>query len=970
VVVQKNLNANNANNRLGANVLGVKKASEKLSSGYRINRAGDDAAGLAVSEKIRSQVRGLNQAIRNANHGISLIQTAEGGLNETHAILQRMRELAVQSSNGTYMNELDREALQMEVDALKFEINRIAESTEYNKIKLLNGESGGARSNPSLNEFGALFGIRYQSDALEQFVSISSDRDDITIRFTTSASGIGGENAFFSLDGKTLTINLAENQSYTDMQVNALIKSAKVTGNGQQLSVPRVEWKTESGAIAATNYTTQPTVAGKRQSMEMSLRPFKVSNAHGTEGHADQIRFTANQYGSHSNTTGLFAGIRIATDSPAGKESVVIDSPAIHGVRGAEITLHLATGVEYTSQQIENLLRSAGFNYSVEMWNSGKPDGFDTAFFTNVTRHTFNHSGAVNPIVTPFSPMMAPGITPFSTPPTATPARVIDLNALTGTVSGDGWEFSGGMLTITDDGVFQINGTGVATNNRITVQSGVTADVVLNNVVVNTTAGHAFDMHSANVNMWLQGENRMVTTRAGFAGIRTTGGVLEINGDYHTDAIFAQGGASSGTNPPTGAGGAGAGIGGAAGGQTGSIDGGTVIIRGGFIEAHGGPGLGHWSAAGIGGGGGSVAGAGGNVTVFGGVIRAGGSVSAVGESDLRASAIGGGGGQTPGAGGTLTIHGGLVEAVTGHWIGGGRNAGGTFASDGTVTVLGGNLSVPNPSTNIRSGITNNEYRVSVRLFSSPTDAYQFSPFEEVTYTFGGTVINAVADSRGHVFLYLPSGSQSPPNNVGTMTLTNGTTWTGTLATMASDHNDALVFIPTGATFPPPIIHGPWNDIPGDGIAPGIMADGQGLGHDAFFFGGGDGIIFQIGANGTADQRVVLSIDNMSADALGVGEIDVSTREAANISIGVVDSAVKMVSLQRAKLGAMQNRLESTINNLTLSSENQSAAESQIRNTDMAKEMLQYTKYNILQQAAQSMLAQANQAPQGILQLLQ
>ncbi|MDR2531406.1 MAG: flagellar hook protein, partial [Oscillospiraceae bacterium] len=118
LVVQHNLNAINANNKLSTNVSGVKKATEKLSSGLAINRAGDNAAGLAISEKMRSQIRGLAQAIRNSNDGISLIQTAEGGLNETHAILQRMRELAVQSANGTYKDELDREAIQLEVDAL------------------------------------------------------------------------------------------------------------------------------------------------------------------------------------------------------------------------------------------------------------------------------------------------------------------------------------------------------------------------------------------------------------------------------------------------------------------------------------------------------------------------------------------------------------------------------------------------------------------------------------------------------------------------------------------------------------------------------------------------------------------------------------------------------------------------------------------------------------------------------------
>jgi len=140
--IQHNLNAMNSLRQLGANNSATGKNLEKLSSGYRINRAGDDAAGLAISEKMRGQINGLEQAEQNANDGISLIQTAEGGLNETHAILQRMREIAVQSSNGTYQNDVDRENLNKEVTALQSEIDRISSSTHFNKINLLDGSLG------------------------------------------------------------------------------------------------------------------------------------------------------------------------------------------------------------------------------------------------------------------------------------------------------------------------------------------------------------------------------------------------------------------------------------------------------------------------------------------------------------------------------------------------------------------------------------------------------------------------------------------------------------------------------------------------------------------------------------------------------------------------------------------------------------------------------------------------------------
>ena len=132
----------------------------------------------------------------------------------------------------------------------------------------------------------------------------------------------------------------------------------------------------------------------------------------------------------------------------------------------------------------------------------------------------------------------------------------------------------------------------------------------------------------------------------------------------------------------------------------------------------------------------------------------------------------------------------------------------------------------------------------------------------------------------------------------------------------------------------------------------------------------NGVTFQIGANGNADQRVKLQIGDMGSKALGIADVDLTTSKGANEAIDVIDAAIQNVSAQRAQLGAMQNRLEHTINNLDTNNENLSAAESRIRDVDMAAEMMAYTKNNVLVQAAQSMLAQANQQPQSVLSLLQ
>lgn len=545
MVVQHNLNAINANNKMNINVSGTKKATEKLSSGYQINRAGDNAAGLAISEKMRSQIRGLSQATKNANDGISLIQTAEGGLNETHSILQRMRELSVQSANGTYQDDTDREAIQLEVDALKSEIDRIASSTEYNGMKLLDGSLGGSQGT---TEYGAKYGAVSTADTDLIGATITSNIAGVKITTAYAASGKGGENALWSADGKTLTMNLVSGETYTQKDIDNLIANATQSKDAGQTTAPaEVSVKLANGVMTASKAgSTDATTAGLRATGSDTAKIIKLvgdakSGAHGS---SDQITFTANSYGK-AYDTGMASKITISTDVAAGKENVEVTAPAKAADAGAaakaaEIKLHLSTGKTYTEKDIENILKEAGYDYSVKLEDTTNTDG---------------------------------------------------------------------------------------------------------------------------------------------------------------DA------------------------------------------------------------------------------------------------------------------------------------------------DGKI------------------------------YFNVKGDA-------EVAITDGAGV-----------------GKASVPNN-------------------------------------------------------------------------GKGLTFQIGANGVEDQRVTLNVNDMSSSAIGVANADVSTQDAANAAIDMIDAAVKTVSMQRAGLGALQNRLEYTVNNLTTTNENLTAAESQIRDTDMATEMINYTKNNILQQASQAMLAQANQQPQAILQLLQ
>ena len=206
MIINHNMNALNAHRNMGVNNTASGKSMEKLSSGLRINRAGDDAAGLAISEKMRGQIRGLEQSSRNASDGISLIQTAEGALNETTNILQRMRELAVQSANDTNTAD-DREQLQKEMTQLGEEIDRIANNTEFNTKKLLNGNMGSATT--------AAAGVIKNSTGLEDTVA------DENAKFTDLTDS-NGNNLGIAI-GDTVTATWSVNGT----QYSASIKIEK-----------------------------------------------------------------------------------------------------------------------------------------------------------------------------------------------------------------------------------------------------------------------------------------------------------------------------------------------------------------------------------------------------------------------------------------------------------------------------------------------------------------------------------------------------------------------------------------------------------------------------------------------------------------------------------------------------------------------------------------------------------------------
>jgi len=254
MIVQHNMSAMNANRMLGVTTGMQAKSSEKLSSGYKINRAADDAAGLSISEKMRSQIRGLNKASDNAQDGISLIQTAEGALSESHAILQRMRELSVQAANGVETED-DREAVQNEISQLQEELTRISETTEFNTMKLLDGSLGGGSSVKGVDVNVSVSDKALGAGALATTAAIAG-------KYTSTTAVSAADAGMKAGDTTSLTVNyLNEKGEQESVTINLKYKDANtlVSEDGSR------EYSVASAGAATTAEKTNAFLAELKQ---------------------------------------------------------------------------------------------------------------------------------------------------------------------------------------------------------------------------------------------------------------------------------------------------------------------------------------------------------------------------------------------------------------------------------------------------------------------------------------------------------------------------------------------------------------------------------------------------------------------------------------------------------------------------------------------------------------------------------
>jgi flagellin len=357
MVVQHNLSAMNANRMLSSTTSSLSKSTEKLSSGYRINRAADDAAGLSISEKMRKQIKGLTQASSNAQDGISCVQTAEGALTEVHSMLQRMNELAVQAGNGT-MSKDDRQNIQDEMDQLVSEIDRVSETTKFNETYLLKGDdvsNGNSKKYATDDVIGSIDGVKVQANGTT--AAELTDGAEITLGTVTVKSSddnnfnIADEAAAkkakdvvsISSDGTNVTVTLKDGTEKTDTATN--IKTtygidAKAKGSATISKSLKAE---TTNATITGNYT------GNLDNLDV--------------GDAVNVKLTVGSSGATALSTSaksLVLSFQVGADTTAeNKIDVTMESMSAKsiGIEGISVTGKTSTNADKAVDTIGNAIK-------------------------------------------------------------------------------------------------------------------------------------------------------------------------------------------------------------------------------------------------------------------------------------------------------------------------------------------------------------------------------------------------------------------------------------------------------------------------------------------------------------------------------------------------------------------------------------------------------------------------------------
>lgn len=953
--INNNMLAMNTHRMLGISSNQASKNIQKLSSGLRINKASDDAAGLAISEKMRAQIRGLNQGSRNAQDAISLIQTAEGALNEVHEILQRSRELAVQAANETATDD-DRQALQQEVAQLNEEISRISEDTEFNNMKLLDGSFGstvspvsvGGEAKPindtELLKQTIINGLK--GGWLDQAAKLVNDTygltpstNNITVVFDQGSPGgtlasiqtgysvVGDQNSATSVATVTsleLHIDLSDfDPSTGDSGDNSLTTAGVKMYNDRIIAHEMVH------AIMADqmgdNFYDMPTwlkegtaefVHGADERLKIDVASHGLNTVlarasglmNGDAWSGTSLDYSASYLAvkymdslNPGNMAALVAGINdgdLTTDATNAQINAVIGS-TVAAIRG-------------------NLTGGAGAAYYNNLVATSQIQGLGV---DEVDTGSYLGSSHQNP----GNDLSAEDVVPNGTQ-SSNPTNFNFIFPEIQTTGGSGGS-SIGQYALT-------------AGNAIDISSMSPLTVYDNSETKNNRFGFTFnddngDSHSFYVDV-AEGEYE---------------NPVDFMNAFNTalDEAAASYSASSGTDITTEIGG----------------------VRLGFkVENDSGARNGQMYFT---------------LKYTAGTAQVNDTFTLHDEglsSEVRNLVIGNVGDPT------LTVTdpaANIIQSMTGYVS---NESGDYLQWDDYKIELEDGLSA--------EGRQNNSFKVNM-------DGLEFdASIDENEYTSEGALASEVKDAiiginSSNASDYAVWNSSKTSSNFATLAAEASSTdglikavddmtdealmakgYKGTSDTMKSSYLEDLVQgLSVDFEDHKMTIHSNKAlSVYGNDTISHRTVDALGLKNNTRG-SSNTGAEIQVGANN--EQTLAIDISSVEVANLGAVEIasenltlndlDISTSENAQKSIQIIDVAIKNISDERAKLGAYQNRLEHTIKNLDTSSENLQASESRIRDVDMSKEMMSFTKNNILQQAAQSMLAQANQAPQGVLQLL-
>ncbi len=776
--IQHNIMAMNAYRNYTSNVSAMKSNLEKLSSGYKINRAGDDAAGLAISEKMRAQITGLQTAQKNAKDGISLVQTAEGALTEVHDMLNRMVELATQSANGTYDNETDRAQMQKEVNQLLSEINRIADSSNFNGIKLLDG-----------------------SMAVTEAVAGGSTTKAVTVdgmdRILQSVIS-KGEKAWEVAGNKTILDGKGATPTKAKFEVDLKTLDFSVSGGASTAAVPSTTTFVAASGVGTVTVQVPKTGGGNN---------------------AVQLTIDVNATTGAVTTSGTTAGFTVTV--PGGALS-------FNASNVATVAITIAS--------------------------------------TATAANSATYKVKVRKEVTPAVPAQAAGV---GTTTSKISIKIGDKEITTGNIS-----ITASIASTTDEATKNTKIANLVAKSLLEAAAATTAGG-------NPVAGATSAQVEINGVKWTMKLASASGTKLEFEQVELPKTTAEAQGNFDVSIKLQD----SSVN---------------------EADKNTLKIELVNPETQ-------TSAS--------------QVTL-----------------DMSASI-------KPG---TFVFTPGVAKEDA-------NKADTIFRIDESDIVDGAQIAIGDRTVVLKVGdskVDTDDYASTVVYATLDAGVDLNTALGKISNAIGSTfnmkIVGKGSDGKDKEFsvqfeIGVSDSKQGFPAGLAIQRIK--TAEADKAAGVKDDEENALAF-----------------DSLEKLAANFKLQKNETIVTEAKE--AGKGLTLQIGDTPDSFNKLVVSIGDMHAKSLGIDGINIATQEGAADAMDKIKAAINQVSDVRGDLGATQNRLDHTINNLSVMTENIQDAESTIRDVDVADEMMAYTKNNILIQSAQAMLAQANQVPQGVLQLLQ